>query len=41
LAKSIALVLRAESILSEPISSIGDNTVLDEVNFAGLIIDKL
>jgi hypothetical protein len=28
-------------MFSEPFSSIGDETVLDEVKFAGLIINKL
>jgi hypothetical protein len=39
----IAMVLRvAESTFSAPsVSSVGDNMVLEEVNFAGLIIDKL
>jgi hypothetical protein len=35
------MLSRAESAFSEPVSSVGDDTVLDEVNFAGLIIDKL
>jgi hypothetical protein len=39
----VAIVLRAaESAFSAPpVSSVGDDMVLEEVNFAGLIIDKL
>jgi hypothetical protein len=42
-AMRVAMVLRAaESAFSAPLlSSVGDDTVLEEVNFAGLIIDKL
>jgi hypothetical protein len=42
LATPIAMVSReAESVFNAPpVSSVGDDTVLEEVNFAGLIIDK-
>jgi hypothetical protein len=41
LATPVTMVSRAESAFSEPVSPVGDDTVLEEVNFAGLIIDKL
>jgi hypothetical protein len=42
-ATPVAIVSRtAESTFSAPpVSSVGDDTILEEVNFAGLIIDKL
>jgi hypothetical protein len=41
LATHVAMISRYEGTFSEPVSSVGDDTRLDEVNFAGLIIDKL
>jgi hypothetical protein len=35
------MVSMAESAFSEPVTFVSDDTVLDEVNFAGLIINKL
>jgi hypothetical protein len=34
------MVSRAESMFSEPVSSVGDDMVLDKVKFAGLITNK-
>jgi hypothetical protein len=35
----VAMVLRAESVFDALVSSVGDDTILGEVNFAGLIIN--
>jgi hypothetical protein len=42
LAAPVAMVSRAaESTLHAPVSSVGDDNILEEFNFAGLIIGKL
>jgi hypothetical protein len=39
LATSVAMVSRDERVYSEIVSFVGGDTILDEVNFAGVITD--